>query len=118
MRTSTPLALAVALALAAPLASHAAQESELTQQQRQKLEALSPDVRQKVIDRLGPEQTIDGILETMIVNIVSARHPGAEQYVPNVAKMNVDVIFKNERWLVTIDPSTLQIAEERRMETQ
>lgn len=118
MRTSTPLALVVGLALAAPLTSHAAQEADLTQEQRQKLEALSPDLRQEVIGRLGPEQTIDGILETMILNSVSAKHSGAERYVPNVAEMNVDVIFKNERWLVTIDPSTLQIADEQKIETQ
>lgn len=118
MRTSTAITLALALALAAPVASHAAQEADLTQQQIQQLEKLSPEVRQQVIERLSPDETIDGILEVMIINSVSARYPGAEQYVPNIAEKNVDVVFKDERWLVNIDPSTLKIIDAQKVEAQ
>lgn len=118
MRTSTAITLALALATAAPLASHAAQESDLSEQQLQKLEALSPDVRQEVMDRLSPDETIDGVLETMIVNNVSAKYPGAEEYVPNIAEKNVDVVFKDERWLVNVDPATLEVIDAKKMETQ
>lgn len=118
MRVSTAITLAVALALAAPVASRAAQEADLTQEQQQKLEALSPDVRQQVMDRLSPDETIDGVLETLIVNNVSAKYPGAEEYVPNIAEKNVDVVFKDERWLVNVDPATLEVIDAKKMETQ
>lgn len=118
MRVFTPLALTTALALVAPVSSYAAQHSDLTQEQRQKLETLSPDIRQDVIDRLGPEQTIDGVLETMILNSVSAKHPGAQRYVPNITESNVEVVFEDERWLVNIDPLTLAVRNARKIDSQ
>lgn len=131
--TSTALALTLAFPILAPSTAAAEQhqaqaqsgssesggqsgeQMELTQEQQDMLDGLSPEVRQQVVDRLGPEQTVEGILETMIINAVSDRYPGAEDYVPDIANKNVEVVFKDERLLVNVDPQTLEVVDAEKM---
>lgn len=89
--------------------------AELSAEDQAMLDGLSPDVRQQVIDRLGPEQTVTGILETMIINAVAERYPGAEDYVPDIKNKNVKVVFKDEQLLVNIDPATMQVTDSEKM---
>jgi hypothetical protein len=45
------------------------------------LDALSPEFREYVMSRMGPEQTVRGLVETTILNQLSQEYPEVEQLV-------------------------------------
>ncbi len=66
---ASPLA-AGAQAVATPAATPA--KATLTRFERAELAQLSPSLRKKVLAEMGPENTVRGILDTMLLNNISA----------------------------------------------
>lgn len=64
------LLLSVALAFGL-LLSGAVHAAEMSAEEQQILDNLSPELRQDVMDRMGPDQTVTGILRTTLLNNLS-----------------------------------------------
>ncbi len=73
-----------------------------------RLAALDPQVRDQVMARMGKGQTVNGVLDTTVLNQTSRQYAGANAYwaAPEVNAMVVDQ--GQVRRPVQIDPRTLQ----------
>lgn len=107
MRILTSLFTATLLAAATLGPAHA-----LTSKEEAKLQALSPELRAEVKDRLGPEQTVDGILETMLLNRLSDMYANARYFKIDQENATIMVIGgPSDQETVQYNPRTLVLIQ-------
>ena len=83
----------------------------LSAAEKAKLQELSPELRQRVMERMEPEQTVTGILETMLLNKVASRveQPRQVRFLHNERTvMVVDAAGQSHRF--QYDPRTWDLA--------
>ena len=106
MRTFTLFCSALVLAALAATPANA-----VTRAEQARLQQLSPEVRQRVMDRMGPEQTVIGILETMLLNQVASMidqprsvrfvHENNTIVVTDAAGQSYTLRYNPQTWLVS-----------------
>jgi hypothetical protein len=100
--------LFVVAALIAAFAHGAADARSMSAKDKKMLESLTPELRQEVMARVGPEQTVEGVLETMILNRLSYIHSGATIYDVDVEQGMARVTFADGRTeVVPVERATL-----------
>jgi cytochrome c-type biogenesis protein CcmH/NrfF len=105
MRILTMLCTAVVLAAIASTPA-----SAITSQEQAQLQRLSPELRQKVADRLGPGQTVNEILDTMVLNNISELFSEPRSFTVDHVAHTVTILYVNgETETVRYDPVTLLI---------
>lgn len=98
------------LATSLALGSGAALAGQTGQSDQAKLDRLPYNLRQQVESRMGPDQSVDGVVETMLLNEIA--DDGF------TAVRDVDVIYRarardaDGKWhRIDIDPTTYDVAE-------
>ncbi len=102
MRILTLFSSAIILASVAFSPAHA-----VTSQQQSDLNKLSPELRAQVEPRLGPKQTVDAVLETMLLNRLSEIHANARYFRIDRDAATVTVVRgPDDKTTVRYDPRT------------
>lgn len=85
----------------------------VTSQQEAKLQTLSPNLRDKVEARLGSGQTVDEVLETMLLNEISSLYADARYYRFDRDAATITVVYGPGQEEVTVryDPVTWVILQ-------
>ncbi len=108
MRVPVMLISAVAIG-----ASTAGPVAAATAAQQKQLDMLSPRLRAEVEARLGPGQTVKGILETMLLNDLSRQYAEAEYFVFDHEARTVTVVHvSGEREVLAYDPATMAVVHD------
>lgn len=79
----------------------------MQRQNRAELEALPPSIRQQVMRRMGPEQRVDEILETLILNHLAAEHASVRNLRREGDMYRADVLRDGQWVVIVVDPQTL-----------
>lgn len=107
MRISAIFLSAIIIAATAITSAHA-----LTTAQKADLQKLSPELRAQVKERLGPKQTVDGVLETMLLNRLSQMYADARYFRVDRDKATVVVVRSpGDEKTIQYDPVTWVIVQ-------
>lgn len=107
MRILASFASAIILASMAVGPAHAA-----TSSQKADLKKLSPELRAQVEERLGPKQTVDGVLETMLLNRLSKMYAEARYFRIDRGTATVTVVGgPNDEETIQYNPQTWVIVQ-------
>jgi hypothetical protein len=76
------------------------------------LQKLSPELRAQVEPRLGPKQTVDGVLETLLLNRLSNMYANARYFRIDHDNATVAVVrAPGDEIIVRYDPVTWVIVQ-------
>jgi hypothetical protein len=84
-----------------------AQTGAMQREDRAALESLPPSIRQQVMDRYGPEQQVDELVETMILNRLAAQHAVVRNLRRDGNMYRADVMQDGQWTVITVDPQSL-----------
>jgi hypothetical protein len=106
------LAALVAVATLVAVNAEAARQQRLSATDQQILNSLTPQARQEVMSRLTPGQTVEGIVETMVLNRLSRMYVEGKIEVIEVAKGTAVVVMPDgKRETVTYKVDEIVLAQ-------